>query len=155
MLTLIRRPFHPRVTAVARKRLRSFCQKCRWQVTPEHALTLDLTKSESELTMPLCRLSVGKEMSSHATRQGPFGHSRLSSLSHCGLILPKRVELVCESESPLKKKKKSTSGEWIVEHSSQSPGMRGKSHHHITTQVSLASHTALGTPLYEMRCSGR
>ena len=26
-------PFHPRVTAVARKRSRSFCQKCRWQVT--------------------------------------------------------------------------------------------------------------------------
>ena len=23
-------PFHPRVTAVARKRSRSFCQKCRW-----------------------------------------------------------------------------------------------------------------------------
>ena len=25
---------------------RSFCQKCRWQVTPEHVYTLDLTKSE-------------------------------------------------------------------------------------------------------------
>ena len=37
MLTLIRCPFHPRVTAVARKRPRSFCQKCRWQVTPKHA----------------------------------------------------------------------------------------------------------------------
>ncbi len=30
---LFRYPFHPRVTAVARKRPRSFCQKCRWQVT--------------------------------------------------------------------------------------------------------------------------
>ena len=30
---LFRYPFHPRVTAVARKRSRSFCQKCRWQVT--------------------------------------------------------------------------------------------------------------------------
>ena len=29
VLTLIRCPFHPRVTAVARKRPRSFCQKCR------------------------------------------------------------------------------------------------------------------------------
>ena len=36
----------PRVTAVARKRPRSFCQKCRWQVTPKHAHTLDPTKSE-------------------------------------------------------------------------------------------------------------
>ena len=36
----------PRVTAVARKRLRSFCQKCRWQVTPQHAYFFDSTKSE-------------------------------------------------------------------------------------------------------------
>ena len=30
----------PCVTAVARKRSRSFCQKCRWQVTAKHAYTL-------------------------------------------------------------------------------------------------------------------
>ena len=35
-----RYPFHPRVTAVARKRSRSFCQKCRWQVTAKHAYTV-------------------------------------------------------------------------------------------------------------------
>ena len=40
VLTLIRYPFHPRVTAVARKRPLSFCQKCRWQVTAKHAYTL-------------------------------------------------------------------------------------------------------------------
>ena len=37
---LFRYPFHPRVTAVARKRPRSFCQKRRWQVTAKHAYTL-------------------------------------------------------------------------------------------------------------------
>ncbi len=37
---LFRYPFHPRVTTVARKRSRSFCQKCRWQVTVKHAYTL-------------------------------------------------------------------------------------------------------------------
>ena len=37
---LFRYPFHPRVTAVARERSRSFCQKCRWQVTAKHAYTL-------------------------------------------------------------------------------------------------------------------
>ena len=37
---LFRYPFHPRVTTVARKRSRSFCQKCRWQVTAKHAYTL-------------------------------------------------------------------------------------------------------------------
>ena len=46
MLTLIRCPFHPSVTAVACKRPRSFCQKCRWQVTPKHAYTLDPSKLE-------------------------------------------------------------------------------------------------------------
>ena len=37
---LFRYPFHPRVTTVARKKSRSFCQKCRWQVTVKHAYTL-------------------------------------------------------------------------------------------------------------------
>ena len=46
MLTLIPCPFHPHVTAVERKKNRSYCQKCRWQVTPKHAYTLDPTKSE-------------------------------------------------------------------------------------------------------------
>ena len=36
---LFRYLFHPRVTAVARKRSRSFCQKCRWQVTAKHTYT--------------------------------------------------------------------------------------------------------------------
>ena len=46
VLTLIWCSFHPRVTAVARKRPRSFCQKCRWQFTPKHAYTFDPKKSE-------------------------------------------------------------------------------------------------------------
>ena len=40
LLFLFRYPFHPRVTAVARKRPRSFCQKRRWEVTAKHAYTL-------------------------------------------------------------------------------------------------------------------
>ena len=49
--------------------------------------------------MPLSRHSVGiyQETSSHATRKETVGHSRLSSLSHCGLILAQKVELVCTS----------------------------------------------------------
>ena len=46
MLTLIRCPFHLRVTAETRKRPRSFRQQCRWPVTPKHAYTLHPTKSE-------------------------------------------------------------------------------------------------------------
>ena len=37
---LFRYLFHPCLTTVARKRSRSFCQKCRWQVTAKHAYTL-------------------------------------------------------------------------------------------------------------------
>ena len=37
---LFRYPFHPRVIAVARKRSRSICQRCRWKVTAKHAYTL-------------------------------------------------------------------------------------------------------------------
>ena len=46
--------------------------------------------------MTLFRHSVGtyQETSSNATHQGTPGHSRLSSLSHCELILAQRVELV-------------------------------------------------------------
>ena len=46
MLTLCADSFQPLVTAVACKRPQSFCQKCRWQVNPKHAYTLDPTKLE-------------------------------------------------------------------------------------------------------------
>ena len=38
-LFLFRYPFHPRVTTVAPKRSRSFCPKCRWQVTAKYTCT--------------------------------------------------------------------------------------------------------------------
>ena len=46
VLTLIRCPFRPLVTAVTRKRPRSFYQKYRWQVTLQHACTFDPMESE-------------------------------------------------------------------------------------------------------------
>ena len=39
-MTLIRCPVQPRVTALARKRSRSFCKKNRWQVASKHAYTI-------------------------------------------------------------------------------------------------------------------
>ena len=36
----------PRVTAVARKRPWSLCQKCRWQIIPKHTYTFDPMKLE-------------------------------------------------------------------------------------------------------------
>ena len=60
--------------------------------------------------MSLSRHSVGTypETSSHATCQGTLGHSRLSSMSHCGLILAKKTTTT---------KKKGAGGESVVEHS--------------------------------------
>ena len=56
-------------------------------------------RSGSRLTMPLSRHSVGTdpETSSHAICLETFGHSRLSSLNHCGLMPAQKVELVCAS----------------------------------------------------------
>ena len=89
VLTLIWCPFHPCVTVVARKRPCSFCQKCRWQVTPKHAYTLDPTKLElaDYASCPGIVWGSIMEMSSQVTHQGKLSYSRLSSLSHCGLAL--------------------------------------------------------------------
>ena len=64
-----------------------------------HTHTPLTKRSRSRLTMPLSRHSVVtyQETSLHATCQGTFGQSRLSSLSHCGLILTQRMELACAS----------------------------------------------------------
>ena len=82
MLTLIRCPFHPRVTAVAYERPRSFCQKCGCR-SHLNAHIPFIQRSRSGLTMLLSRYSVGtyQEMSSNATHQGTLSHSCFSSLS--------------------------------------------------------------------------
>ena len=69
MLTLILCPFHPHVTAVACKQPQSFCQKCRWQVTPKHACTLDPPKSEWAEYAPIqaeCRILSGIELAQNS-----------------------------------------------------------------------------------------
>ena len=60
----------------------------------------------SRLTLPLTRQSVGiyQETSTHAARQESLGYNRLRPLSHCGLILAERVELVCAADLHFKKK---------------------------------------------------
>ena len=88
VLTLIWCPFHPCVTAVARKRPRYSAKG------PGGRLHLNTHTpwthgSQSGLTMPLSRQSVGiyQEMSLHATHRGTLSHNCLSLLSPCGLIL--------------------------------------------------------------------
>ena len=100
VLTVIQCPFHPRVTAVARKIPRSFCQKCRWQVRPK-PLT---QRSRRGLTMPLSWHSVRtyQETSSSGNTQSQSSQLTEPLWSDPGL----QMELVCASYSPLKGQKK-------------------------------------------------
>ena len=68
VLTLYRCLFRPRYTGVAHKRPRSFCQKCRWHVTPKHIYTLDLVKSEwadNATVQAWCENLSGNELTCH------------------------------------------------------------------------------------------
>ena len=70
MLTPFQCLFHPCVAAVARKRPWSFCQKCRWQVTPKHTETLDPVKAElADYAAKALVLKPIRKTSSHATCQ--------------------------------------------------------------------------------------
>ena len=65
----------PSVIAVARKRPQSFCQKCRWEVIPKHAYTLDLTKSEwDDYNVGTCQ---GNELPRNSS-----GNTRAQSSQH-------------------------------------------------------------------------
>ena len=51
-LKLFQYPFHPRVTVIARKRSRPYCQKCsRWQVTAKNTCTLPMCTAVSRGTI--------------------------------------------------------------------------------------------------------
>ena len=115
----------PRLTAVARKRPWSFCQKCRLQVRPKHATQ----RSWSGLTM-LSRQGVKTHQDNELTRNSS-GSARPQS-SHLAETLwtypAWRVELVCTSWSPLKKK--GVCGGWFIKILPQNGRLRQKSHHH-------------------------
>ena len=129
MLTLIWCLFHPRVTAVVLKRPRSFCQKCRWQVTPEHIYDHDLTKSEwadyaavqaqcgnlsgNDLTCNSSGNTSGNDLTCNSS-----GNTQPHSSQHAELMWTdpglKSGISVHELISTLKK---SAGGEWMFEHS--------------------------------------
>ena len=65
----------------ARKRSWSFCQKCRWQVTPKHADTLDPTKSEwadYAAVQVLCGNLSGNELTHNLSRNIRLQSSQLA-----------------------------------------------------------------------------
>ena len=81
--------------------------------------------------MLLSTHSVGtnQETSWQATRQETLGHSCLSSLSYCGLIMAYKSGIsVREQISTKKKKKMRAGGEWIVEHTPKILAREEKAH---------------------------
>ena len=129
-LTLIRCPFHPSVTAVARKRPRSFCQKCRWEITPKHARIFDQTKSEwadhaaiqAECGNELTRNSSGNTLSQSSQVAKPLW---TDPVLKSGTSLRKLI-------SALKKKKKKRRGNELSDILPKSSHAR-KNHHTTTT----------------------
>ena len=109
MLTLTWCSFHPRVTATARKRPRSFCQSADGRLH-QNTHTPLIQRSRSGLTKPMSRHSVETypETSSHATCHGTF-----SELIH------------------FKKKKKKKRRRGMNSRTSPlNPRKRGKTHRH-------------------------
>ena len=98
VLTRFQCPFHPHVTAVAHKSPLSFCQKCRWQVTPKQAYTFDPMKSEWA-DYAAVQAYFGNQSGNELTRNSSGNTwSRSSQLAEplwtdSGI----RVELVCAS----------------------------------------------------------
>ena len=73
-----RYPLHSRVTAVAGKRSRSFCQKCKWRVTAKHTCTLRMRLRKQNDTVQLCLLCGGHRTCAE-TAPGSRGTSHVTN----------------------------------------------------------------------------
>ena len=137
VLTLIRCPFHTHgVSAVARESPRSFCQKCRWQVTPKHAYTLDPSKSEwadYAAVQAECGNLSGNELTCNSSGSIWSQSSQLGEPLWTDPGLKSGISL---RELISTKKKKSADMAF-----SQSPRMWGKSHQHTTLSHTHWSHS--------------
>ena len=108
----------PHVTVVAGKRPRSFCQKCRWQVTQKYVYTLDPLKSEwadYAVVQAECGNLSGNELIHNSSGNTWSQSSQLTEplWTHPGL---KSGISVHKLISTLKKKKKKAGREWIAKH---------------------------------------
>ena len=122
----------PRVTAVARKRPRSFYRKSWWQVTPKHAYTLDPSKLEwadyAAVQAESGNLS-GNEITRNSSRNTRSQSSQLAEPLWTGPGLKSGVslrELISTYKNKTKKRWRGTNCRTF----SQNPRTRGKSHHH-------------------------
>ena len=132
MLSLNQCPFHPNVTAVARKRPRAVCQKCRWQGTPKNTHTPSTQRDRSGLTMPLSRHGVGiypedeltRNLSGNVRPQSSHPADPLWTDSGIKSGISVR-EPTSTSKNNNRKRRLGMNGRTF----SQTPHRRGKSHH--------------------------
>ena len=131
---LTRCPLHPRVTAVARKRPRSFCEKRRWQI---HLNThTPLTQTQSEWAdyagiQAQCGNLSGNEVTGNSSGNTQPQSSQLAEPLWTDPRLKSGISVLeLISTSKEEKKKKGAGGECMVEHSPQNPRKRGKTHNH-------------------------
>ena len=108
---LFRYPFHPRVTAVAHKRPRSFCQKCRWQVTAKYACTLHMWLCMKCMVM-WCTLNAPRWQQFHVApcqRCKWIFKNALSKTSHSFRITCEHSECSRSENSAIQKRSSSSS----------------------------------------------
>ena len=116
LLTLMWCPFHPRVTVVAHKRPRSFCQNCRWQVTHKHAYTLDPSRSEWT-DYAAIQAECGNLSEKQLTRNLSGNVWSQSSQFAEPLWTDPGLKRGISMRKLISTLKKSAGGEWIFEHS--------------------------------------
>ena len=116
---------------MARKRFWSFCQKCRWQITPTRAYTRDPSKSEWA-DYAAVQAECGNLWENKLTSNSS-GNTRLQSSQLAeplwtipGIKRGLSVHTLISTLKKKKKKKKDAGGEWIVEHSPNNTRTRGK-----------------------------
>ena len=118
---------------MARKRPRSFCQKCRWQVTPKHTYNLDPTKSEwadYAVVQAECGSLSGNELTRNSSGNTLSQSSQLAKPMWTDSGLKSGIS-VCELISTLKQKhEKKVQVGMNSQTFSQNPCTRGKSYHH-------------------------
>ena len=108
-------------TAVARKRPWSFCQKCRWQVTPKYAYTHDPTKSgwaDYAVVQACCENLSGNKLTCKFSGNTQPQSSQLAEPLWTDPGLKSGIK--CARASTWKKERKKSAGrECMVKHSPQ------------------------------------
>ena len=125
-------PFHPRVTAVARERPRSFCQKCSWQTTHKHAYIFDPTKSQwadYATVQAYCGNLLGNELTRNSSGNTRSRSSQLAEPLWTDPGLKSGI-IAHELISTFKKRRKEKRRRRMNRRTfSQIPRKRGKNHH--------------------------